>query len=77
MSVTVTRMRSKGWKRTKATRCHLLFDHIAKPDCYNREWQVGDLLIWDNCAVQHKARFDYPPELRRRISDARSKGQYQ
>ena len=24
-------------------------------------------LIWDNCAVQHKANFDYPPELRRRM----------
>ncbi len=45
-----------------------LFDHIAKPDFrYSHEWQVGDLLIWDNCAVQHKARFDYPPELRRRM----------
>ena len=45
-----------------------LFKHIVKPDFgYSHEWRVGDLLIWDNCAVQHKARFDYPPELRRRM----------
>ena len=45
-----------------------LFAHIVKPDFrYSHEWRVGDLLIWDNCAVQHKARFDYPPELRRRM----------
>lgn len=22
-------------------------------------WQVGDLLMWDNCSVQHLATFDY------------------
>jgi taurine dioxygenase len=27
--------------------------------------QVGDLLMWDNCAVQHKATFDYDLPLRR------------
>jgi taurine dioxygenase len=43
-----------------------LFEHLKKPEFrYSHDWQVGDLLIWDNCAVQHKARFDYPPELRR------------
>ena len=26
---------------------------------------VGDLLIWDNCAAQHKARFDNRFPLRR------------
>ena len=47
---------------------HLLFDQLRRPDLqYNHDWRVGDLLIWDNCAVQHKARFDYPPELRRRM----------
>lgn len=30
------------------------------------EWRPGDVLIWDNCAVQHLATFDYRwPEERR------------
>lgn len=45
-----------------------LFAHAIKPDfVYRHNWQLGDLLVWDNCAVQHKATFDYPPELRRRM----------
>ena len=43
-----------------------LFAHIVKKDFrYTHQWQQDDLLIWDNCAVQHKAKFDYGPELRR------------
>ena len=43
-----------------------LFAHVIKPAFrYKHEWRVGDLLIWDNCAVQHKATFDYEPPLRR------------
>lgn len=35
------------------------FRHVHK-------WQAGDILIWDNCAVQHLATFDYKwPEERR------------
>lgn len=43
-----------------------LFEHQSQ-DCfiYRHRWDTGDLLIWDNCAVQHKAVFDYGPELRR------------
>lgn len=33
---------------------------------HTHKWQVGDILIWDNCAVQHLASFDYNwPEERR------------
>lgn len=33
---------------------------------FKHEWQTGDVLIWDNCAVQHLATFDYTwPEERR------------
>lgn len=33
---------------------------------HTHKWQVGDILIWDNCAVQHLASFDYQwPEERR------------
>lgn len=43
-----------------------LFDHVVDPAfVYRHKWQVGDLLIWDNCAVQHKATFDYDTSLRR------------
>lgn len=37
-----------------------LADHITKPAfIYRHQWQVGDLLIWDNCTVQHRAIQDY------------------
>jgi taurine dioxygenase len=40
--------------------------HIARPEFrYTHRWQAGDLLMWDNCAVQHKATFDYALPLRR------------
>lgn len=26
---------------------------------YRHRWRAGDLVIWDNCAVQHLAHFDY------------------
>jgi taurine dioxygenase len=33
---------------------------------FTHKWQIGDVLIWDNCAVQHLASFDYMwPEERR------------
>jgi taurine dioxygenase len=40
--------------------------HIVKPDfrC-EHAWRAGDLLMWDNVAVQHKANFDYQLPLRR------------
>jgi taurine dioxygenase len=42
--------------------CH----HIVKPEFrYEHQWRVGDLLMWDNVAVQHKANFDYELPLRR------------
>jgi len=37
-----------------------LFAHIKRPEGIHRhEWQVGDLLIWDNCSTQHLAITDY------------------
>ncbi len=40
---------------------------IRKPDYrYVHDWREGDVLIWDNAAVQHKATFDYTwPDHRR------------
>ena len=43
-----------------------LWDQIRKPEFqYRHSWKKGDLLIWDNCAVQHLAVFDYGDTPRR------------
>ncbi len=43
-----------------------LCDHIVKPEfLYEHDWRAGDLLMWDNVSVQHKANFDYDLPLRR------------
>lgn len=40
----------------------MLYAHVIKPQyVYRHSWRVGDLLMWDNCAVQHLASFDYAP----------------
>ncbi len=39
-----------------------LYAHITQPEfIYGHRWRAGDLLMWDNIAVQHKATFDYDP----------------
>ena len=39
---------------------NMLFKHMQKPEfSYRHRWQVGDLLIWDQQAVQHYAVVDY------------------
>jgi taurine dioxygenase len=46
----------------------LLFGQVTKPQyVYRHKWRVGDLLMWDNCAVQHLASFDYALPLRRHM----------
>lgn len=43
-----------------------LYRHIVQPEfVYTHSWRAGDLLMWDNAAVQHKATFDYDLPLRR------------
>jgi taurine dioxygenase len=43
-----------------------LADHIVKPAfVYRHQWQIGDLLLWDNCTVQHRAIQDYDLPQRR------------
>ena len=43
-----------------------LADHIIKPAfIYRHQWRPGDLLMWDNCTVQHRAIQDYDLPLRR------------
>ena len=43
-----------------------LADHITRPEfVYRHRWQVDDLIVWDNCTVQHRAVFDYDLPQRR------------
>ncbi len=43
-----------------------LADHIVKPAfVYRHQWRAGDLLMWDNCTVQHRAIQDYDMPWRR------------
>ncbi len=45
-----------------------LFEHLKKPEfLYRHKWQVGDLLMWDNCSTQHLAIPDYALPQRRRM----------
>jgi taurine dioxygenase len=49
--------------------------HVLRPEFrYTHRWQAGDLLMWDNCAVQHKATFDYDLPLRRLMHRTTVKG---
>jgi len=49
--------------------------HIVRPEFrYEHAWRAGDLLMWDNVAVQHKANFDYDLPLRRVMHRATVRG---
>lgn len=44
----------------------MLCDHLVKDEFQvHHRWREGDLLLWDNCATQHKATFDYGSMPRR------------
>ena len=46
----------------------ILFTQVKKDEyIYRHKWRVGDLVMWDNCGVQHLASFDYALPLRRRM----------
>lgn len=43
-----------------------LADHIVKPEfVYRHHWREGDVVVWDNCTVQHRAIVDYDLPQRR------------
>jgi taurine dioxygenase len=45
-----------------------LFAHCLRDEfIYCHNWQVGDLVLWDNCSTQHCAVGDYEPGQRRRM----------
>lgn len=56
-----------GMEQDEAQRLiEALADHIVRPEyVYRHRWRPGDVLIWDNCTVQHKAIQDYALPLRR------------
>jgi taurine dioxygenase len=49
--------------------------HCIQPAFYYRhKWRAGDLLVWDNCAVQHRSTFDYALPQRRLLYRTTVKG---
>jgi taurine dioxygenase len=43
-----------------------LSEFVTRPTfLYRHQWQVGDLLMWDNCCAQHRAIKDYALPQRR------------
>lgn len=43
-----------------------LFKHCRSEEfMYRHQWQVGDVLMWDNCSTQHLAIPDYGPDQHR------------
>jgi taurine dioxygenase len=52
-----------------------LADHIIKPEfIYQHTWQQGDVVVWDNCTVQHRAVQDYDLPSRRLLWRTTVKG---
>ena len=53
----------------------MLAQHTVKPDFhYRHKWQRGDVLIWDNCLVQHLAMHAYALPQRRLMLRTTVKG---
>ena len=43
-----------------------LSEHVVRPEfVYRHQWRVDQLVVWDNCTVQHKAILDYDQPQRR------------
>ena len=53
-----------------------LADHIVKPEfVYQHKWRVGDVIVWGNCTVQHRAVVDYELPQRRLMWRTTVKGE--
>lgn len=52
-----------------------LYAHIKDERfMYRHRWQLGDLLMWDNCSTQHNAVSNYGPQHRRHMRRTTVKG---
>ena len=54
-----------GFAVRSLTSAHLPITLLRPSFVYRHQWQVGDLLMWDNCTVQHRAIQDYDVPQRR------------
>jgi alpha-ketoglutarate-dependent taurine dioxygenase len=56
MTITVTRLTPTFAAEEGRMFLKELLDHVTQPQfCYRHEWQEGDLIIWDNRCVLHRA----------------------
>ncbi len=52
-----------------------LYQHMARAEfIYRHQWQVGDVVLWDNCSTQHCSERDYELPQRRLIYSTLLKG---
>ena len=56
-----------GWTENRAAALvAALSDHVVRPEfVYRHQWRRGDVVMWDNCTVQHMAILDYDLPQRR------------
>ena len=63
-------------KRAAQALIEALADHIVRPAfVYQHHWRVGDVVVWDNCTVQHRAVQDYDLPQRRLMWRTTVKGE--
>ena len=56
----------------------MLEEHIVKPEAekvYRHKWRSGDVVMWDNCLMQHEAITDYALPQRRLMYRTTVKGE--
>ena len=52
-----------------------LAEHVAQPQfCHRHRWQRGDLVMWDNRLLLHKANADYDMDQMRYLYRVMLKG---
>ena len=53
--------KDEAWELIETLTTHATQDRFV----YYHSWQVGDVLMWDECATMHRGAGDYRPEERR------------